>query len=358
MPVLNVGDKVKFLNAPGGGFVTRVIDSRSVNVMIDEGFEIPTLASELIRVDSVEPAARFFDEPFDPVLRTTGTAPEEEGEEEGDDRLKPLPPHLVKNRKSEEIVLAFVPHDQKWFITGPVDVYLVNNSRYDMLYSIFSRTPVGHFAGLDYGNIFPDSKLLVATINREQLTHWTEGCMQFLFHADQLPEVPPPFNSEFRIEGRRFFKEGNYRDFPPVNGRAIVVRVLTLSDYFNPGGEKLSQGDRPVASGEAAPWIRKHQTARGEAVVDLHIHELVEDPANLEGSEILEFQKNYFLKCLDSAIAGQYRRVVFIHGIGSGTLRSLLLDLLKKQEGIEFFDAPMSEYGAGAIEVRIAPAKG
>jgi len=80
----------------------------------------------------------------------------------------------------------------------------------------------------------------------------------------------------------------------------------------------------------------------------------VDDVANFEKSEILEFQKSYFLKCLDSALVARYRRVIFIHGIGNGILRDLLTGLLKKQEGIEFFDAPLAEYGRGAIDVRIA----
>ena len=87
--------------------------------------------------------------------------------------------------------------------------------------------------------------------------------------------------------------------------------------------------------------------------MDLHIHELVDDPTNLEKSEILDFQVNYFLKCFDSAVAKHFLKVVFIHGVGNGILRTHLIELLKKQEGIEFFDAPMAKYGVGALEVRI-----
>nr|MCU0517076.1 hypothetical protein [Oscillatoria sp. Prado101] len=41
------GDKVKFLNQPGGGIVSKIISKTMVNVMIADGFEIPTLTSEL-----------------------------------------------------------------------------------------------------------------------------------------------------------------------------------------------------------------------------------------------------------------------------------------------------------------------
>ena len=101
-----------------------------------------------------------------------------------------------------------------------------------------------------------------------------------------------------------------------------------------------------------SPIIFRYQAAPREAVVDLHIHELLDDPANLDKAEILEFQKSYFLKCLDSAIANHYLKVVFIHGVGNGVLRASLIEMLKK-EGIEFFDAPMNKYGVGALEIRI-----
>ena len=351
MSTLKVGDKVKFLNTSGGGIVAKIIDSRMVSILIEDGFEIPTMVSELIKIDPHEPAGRFFEDHYKIVL------PDEEAPvvEPDDDRLSHLPAHLVSDRKSEDIFLAFVPHDQKWLITGQLDVFLINNSSYDVLYNIFSKTPLGHFNGVDYGSIFPDSKLLLDTINREQLSHWTEGYMQFLFHKQQTQDVLPPFNSEFKVEGKKFYKEGNYRDHSIIREKGIVVKVLSLTGHFQ-SEEKESQNlpsNHDQLPENLNPVIARYQVSPGEAIVDLHIHELVDDPANLDKSEILEFQKNYFLKCLDSAVAQHYRKVIFIHGVGNGILRNNIIELLKKQEGIEYFDAPMAKYGVGALEIRI-----
>ncbi|MEI7897540.1 MAG: DUF2027 domain-containing protein [bacterium] len=350
MSTLKVGDKVKFLNTSGGGIVAKLIDSRMVNILTEDGFEIPTMISELIRVDSSNAAARFFEPHYNIKLPESP----DETEEPEDDRLSQLPRHLAADRKSEDLYLAFVPHDQKWLITGQLDVFLVNNSSYDILYNIFSKTALGHYNGVDYGSIFPDSKLLIATINREQVTHWTDGVMQFLFHREQCRSLLPPFNSEFRIEGKKFYKEGNYRENAVIQAKGIVVKVLSLTEYFLSLDEPvtISAADGQEVSADR-PFIVRYQVAPREAVVDLHIHELVDDPSNLEKSEILEFQKNYFLKCLDSAVAGHFLKVVFIHGVGNGILRTNLIELLKKQEGIEFFDAPMAKYGVGALEIRI-----
>jgi hypothetical protein len=350
MSTLKIGDKVKFLNTSGGGIVARVIDSRMVNILTEDGFEIPTMISELIKIDPSNTAARFFESHYNVALPENPP----EADEPEDDRSSGLPVHLAADRKSEDLYLAFVPHDQKWLITGQLDVFLINNSSYDILYNIFSKTALGHYTGVDYGSIFPDSKLLIATINREQVTHWTDGALQFLFHKEQCRSLLPPFNSEFRIEGKKFYKEGNYRENSIIQARGIVVKVLSLTEYFLSLAEiSPAPADQVHQAPDSSSVISRYQVAPREAVVDLHIHELVDDPSNLEKSEILEFQKNYFLKCLDSAITGHFLKVVFIHGVGNGILRTNLIELLKKQEGIEFFDAPMAKYGVGALDVRI-----
>ncbi|MCF0201091.1 MAG: DUF2027 domain-containing protein, partial [Bacteroidales bacterium] len=48
MANFNVGDKVNFLSAVGGGKVTKIIDSRMVMVEVEDGFEIPTLVTDLV----------------------------------------------------------------------------------------------------------------------------------------------------------------------------------------------------------------------------------------------------------------------------------------------------------------------
>ncbi len=349
MSELKIGDKVKFLNTSGGGIVARLIDSRTVSVLIEDGFEIPTMISEVIKIEPDVPAARFFNEEYQVELKP------ESGEtsEAGDDRMTPLPSRRGTGDRPEEIFLAFVPHDQKWLITGSVDVMILNNSSYDVLYNIFGKTPLGHFNGIDYGSIFPDSQLLLDTVNREQLTRWTEGYIQFLFHKQQSGIVLPPFNSEFRIEGKRFFKEGNYRDHHLIRGKGIVARILSLSSYIADLTGNTESLEAQEGTHAEEPAIMKHVTAEREAIVDLHIHELIDDPSNLEKSEILDFQIRYFQKCLDSARVRHLRKVTFIHGVGNGVLRDQILIRLAATEGIQYFDAPMAQYGVGAVEVRL-----
>lgn len=353
--MLKPGDKVKFLNASGGGVVTKIIDSRMVGVLGEEGFEIPTMISELILIDPKDAGGRFF-EPHYKLPEFVGTGDAQAGQDpDEDDGVQQLPDTLTRNRQREDVYLAFIPHDQKWLITGMVDVVLINNTSFDILYNIFSRTATGHFEGMDYGSIFPDTRQLIDTINRETLTRWTEGNLQFLFHKERSTMVLPPFNSEFKVEGKRFFKEGNYRTHPAIEGKGIVVKVVSLTEYFketHPTEIKEASGhEQPAES--PSDIIFKYQVDHREAEVDLHIHELVDDPGNMEKSEILDFQKSIFTRCMEGALKNGFLKVTFIHGVGNGILKSTLLNMLDNYKGIDIYDAPLSKYGVGALEIRI-----
>ena len=347
---IKVGDKVKFLNATGGGIVSKIIDSRLVSVAIEGGFEIPVQASELLVTEPVDAGSRIFHESF----KVPEAAEQGISSEPSYDGAEDLPKNVINSRRSEDIFLVFIPHDQKWLITGHLDVFLVNNTSFDVLYNHFRKGDEENWSGVDYGSLGAGTRLLIATINRDELPLWIDGCIQFLVHKERCRVVPPPFHADFTIAGKKFYTEENYRDSIYVSGKGIVVKILTLPMETV---EKDVRKTTPVSTGKekvnSDDFILSHKTGDKEAVVDLHIHELVDDPASFEKVEILEYQKNYFLRCLESAIASGFLKVTFIHGVGNGVLREVLLDLLKKQEGIEVFDAPMLKYGVGAIEVHI-----
>jgi hypothetical protein len=349
---LKTGDKVKFLNSKGGGVIRKIIDTRMVSVEVEGGFEIPTLISELVRIDTDQPGGRFFNESFDVSNRDEPSATKSPD----DDRIVDLPRNIVNSRKSEDIFLAFVPHDQKWLITGLLDVFLINNTSCDILYNYVQKNDEGQYTGIDYGSVFPGSRLLIATIEREELGKWTDGYLQFLFHKNTTGELLPPFNSEVVIKGAKFFTEASYKESPLIDGKGIVVKIMSLTgftDWKKTTGEEQIQKHFEGKKKEMEEAIFSHQSAPREAEVDLHIHELLDDPANLEKSEILEFQKGYFIRCMESAISNHFLKVTFIHGVGNGILKEVLLEVLKEYRGTEVFDAPMQKYGVGAIEVRI-----
>ena len=92
---------------------------------------------------------------------------------------------------------------------------------------------------------------------------------------------------------------------------------------------------------------------QGIAEVDLHLHELVDDERTLSDGEKLEFQLRYFERALESAIRHGKRKLIVIHGVGEGVLREEVRRLLQYYDTVQFHDADMRRYGAGATEVII-----
>ena len=87
--------------------------------------------------------------------------------------------------------------------------------------------------------------------------------------------------------------------------------------------------------------------------IDLHLEELVEYPMKLDDWQRLHTQMQHVRKCLEAAMNQQCRKLVFIHGVGTGVLKSELRNYLARFENLEVKDADYREYGSGATEVII-----
>lgn len=87
--------------------------------------------------------------------------------------------------------------------------------------------------------------------------------------------------------------------------------------------------------------------------VDLHINQLVPKTRGLDNYEMLTIQLDTAKRQLDFAISKRIQKVVFIHGVGEGVLRTELEYLFNRYENLKFYDADYQKYGRGATEVYI-----
>lgn len=87
--------------------------------------------------------------------------------------------------------------------------------------------------------------------------------------------------------------------------------------------------------------------------IDLHIEELVDKPRFLSDGEKLNYQLTHARMCLDEAYEFKIKRVIFIHGVGAGVLRSELRKWLETLGSVEIQNADFRRYGMGATEVWI-----
>jgi hypothetical protein len=365
---LKPGDKVRFLNEMGGGIVTGIISKTMVNVAIEEGFEVPVLIKDLLLIEPQGAAGRFFDRQVNVALPDKAASGHEKlpvasetshPESSEDDRVSWL--YRQSGMKTVEgIHLAFAPRDQKWLISGDLDIFLVNNTSYDALHSIYLKETEKDYAGFDYDVIPAYSKMLIESIHREDIEGWCDGVLQVIFHKSEVSQVLSPLHAAFKMKPVRFYRESSYLDFPLIGLKAIMINmgdiagqvIIAAEEELAKSGLDLAAQQKIMAVAPPA-LIDLHKTSAREAEVDLHISALRTDYSGLQNSEILNFQLDYFSRMLESAIAFNYVKVVFIHGIGNGTLKSAIRAKLAEYEGIESRSASFASYGNGAIEVTI-----
>ena len=124
---LKIGDQVRFLNEVGGGVVTQILSQKLVKVRNSDGFEVPTLIKELVKIDNSGVANNIFTETS--VEETTPPEPIIiKQDEEQNQRFS----EIIKNRQKESLAngvyLAWIPQNSNLPLVGDLDFYLINDT--------------------------------------------------------------------------------------------------------------------------------------------------------------------------------------------------------------------------------------
>jgi dsDNA-specific endonuclease/ATPase MutS2 len=101
-------------------------------------------------------------------------------------------------------------------------------------------------------------------------------------------------------------------------------------------------------------YINKEKKYKKEVPVpdfDLHIEKLVKNYKSMSNYEILTIQTETAKKHIDFAIRNRIPKIVLIHGVGDGVLKSEINFMLGRYDGVTFQDANYQKYGLGATEV-------
>ena len=86
--------------------------------------------------------------------------------------------------------------------------------------------------------------------------------------------------------------------------------------------------------------------------VDLHIHQLTKSTKGMDNYDMLNVQLDTAKSKIEYAIRKRISKIVFIHGVGEGVLRTELHYLLNKYP-VKYYDASYKQYGLGATEVYV-----
>jgi len=353
------GDKVKFLDETGTGIITKIINDNIVNVAIEDGFEIPTLINNLIKINDI--SNNINDEYCNADLPKNNALEEDDFQRE----IISLENSYSKNKETYGIYLAFIPKNQVSLITGLVDIYLINHTDSEILYSLYLKKSEEEYLGTDYGIIDSESKLVIDTIERKDLGKWEQGLIQIIFHKIKDTKIILPVSKNFKIKPVKLYKEDNYKNTSFLKEKAFI---LMLSEYYkqplNLWEEELNKTDLTTIKNkilddklkepeELIFFIKRHIIDSKSAEVDMHIWKLTDNYSKMTNYEMLKIQLGYFEKCLKSAMLNRLSNVVFIHGVGNGTLKEEIRKILDQYPEIEYKNASMSKYGVGATEIAI-----
>ena len=177
--------------------------------------------------------------------------------------------------------------------------------------------------------------------NLADLEIWPEFNFQILYYttANLKPKNPLILTRKFKAKDFSISKTL----IPELNKYGWLIRLdepLPLID-----AKKLKESFFRGSSEQA-------KVAMPSAEIDLHIEKLRNDYQFLDQSEIINIQLAYFQQMFDAAIVHQMPKIVFIHGVGNGTLRHHIHKVISKHPQVRtFMDAQKEKFGFGATEV-------
>ena len=326
------GDRVRLLNEKGEGVITKITDKLAY-VEMEDGFEIPFSPAQLVRVNE--------------DISIEENIPEEDLYEELE--IAAGNPDI---KISEGVYLVFVPEDENDLLDTSLQLYFINHTQYSILFTC-SVKENENFSLLSALEILPEEKIFLTTISRNELEKYSTLKADVIFFKENSFKEILPASKTIKLKAVKFYKENTYEPNSWFSAPAHIIEVWSKEEGNR---QPLTHSfDKILLEKEknyTQPLSKKHSVLLEEEV-DLHIEELIDNLKGLSNAEIIQIQLKHFQSKLDSAIANNVKKIVFIHGVGNGRLKHEVRSLLSTYQGVSFRDASFQRYGFGATEVLI-----
>lgn len=377
---MKIGDKVSFLSSSGGGTVAGFKPGNIVLVEDEDGFQIPTLKSDLVVVGSSDD----YDIANVVSKRSAKAAePEEEKETEPADRPITFKAPAIERKEGNRLncYLAFVPSDPKNLSKTHFECYFVNDSNYYISY-IYLKHESGSFALHHVEEVQPNMMAYIEDVGYADLNSMERITIQMMaYKRDKNFLLKEPMSVTLRIDLTKFYKLHCFTDNDFFESPALlydIVRDDKAADRSNEDASlsrlsELGIGSEAHTAKREAPeqsdnaYVRRYETPgrpqrnpflpkkkKDEVVVDLHATALLDTTSGLKPKDILEYQLDKFRSTMAQYQRQHGTRIVFIHGKGEGVLRQSIVNELKHTyKNCTYQDASFLEYGYGATLVII-----
>lgn len=314
MAIFKVGDKVRMLRSSEEGVVVK-IKGEFVDIETTDGFELPTMASELVKVAEAE--KEYFN------------VSEAKKADEALDKI------IEKNKVSQnQVSIAFEQIND--FLLRP---YFINETSKEISF-VLSLTKKGEFLNFVSGNSASDSETRIyEDLKKEEFESWSKWKMDLIFFEKEKPNQPLR-TIEFKLKASNIFKE---KVAFPFSERTGFIRTISLTPKEN---------SQETPSTES-PFYDVYAFNKTD-IFDLHAEKLEIESDNPD--VIFNKQKSYFTKKIDAAVAENLVELTVIHGVGNGHLKNFIHKHLASHEHVEWFkEAQKEKFGYGATLVHFKP---
>jgi hypothetical protein len=324
--MIRIGDRVSFLNEKGFGIVTEIKNKSIAIVETEDGFEVPHPINQLV------------------LVKNSGL------------KIENNEIVLSYGQKTGKILLIVLPEVEEVSIAESFNFWIVNDTE-NYFTGVVSRDHKGLRKYLSDFNLGIGEKKKIISVLKKEIKF-----INFLF-MDGILFSKDIFSPKNRIDESISFKRYDYEDISTYETNVLFSK---LAKEFLVYDENIASRELYETKQEQSVWSKtnfqnkvvskaslKNTLEKQEKEFDLHIEELIENHNGMSNVEIMDYQLFIFKKELEKAIDSKFKKIIFIHGIGNGRLKSEILKILKTYKKIEFQDASYQKYGFGATEVLI-----
>ena len=387
--MIKIGDKVRFLNAVGGGKVVGFQDKNIVLVEEEDGFETPVLANEIVVVEAGDDMAKAMskEEKKKSAGTTTqslhaamnqGLDDEDEAEIKTSASARPSAgsdddaPYFTDDLDSADgekinISLAFMPVTEDKLQNTDFDLYLINDDNYFVSFFISTKDDSSfeneeeRWVLREQGTIEPHTRLLLNRITNGHAGDWERINVQAIAFKDKRSFVQKPaFNASLHLSPTRLYKQNAFTANDYFDRNALVLAVVKDDRQAAPTAISAETIEEAIVtkSVEKAPALKtrieKKEKKDDILEIDLHIDKLLDDTTGMQPKDILDYQVSKFRQTMEAHKKEKGKRIVFIHGKGEGVLRKELWKRLTLEyPSCDKQDASFLRYGFGATMVTI-----
>jgi hypothetical protein len=319
MAIIHIGDRVRLVHSKEEGIVIRFMANQVIEIETEDGFKLPILQREVVVVSPAE-AVAFKNQKVETEIAATTSS------------IKGI-------RADKGIFMAFVSLNDR-----ELALNLVNNTDWDLPYTLTTiQEKVNR--GISGGVLKAKSSVKVQDFSINNFDNWgifTFQCFYYTFgHA---PEKSPILR-KLRLKADSFFK--SKANAPILNKDAYLIQLDTDHNI-----QSITAADLKEKILEPKSEKNIIPISQPNSVIDLHIEKLTNKLIGLSNTEMLTIQMATFEQNLDNAIASGMVDITFIHGVGSGILKTEIHRKLSKHQFVKHFeDAQKEKFGYGATKV-------